>query len=85
MRLGLPLHCLGIRKGGTYREEIAVVMVEDALEVGRVLPGDLLLHLTSSLLLPALEVPLQDDQSLCVSTWTICGFSSFHSKMIDLC
>ena len=42
-------------------------MVEDALEVGRVLPGDLLLHLTSSLFLPALEVPLQDDQSLCVS------------------
>ena len=59
-------------------------MVQDALEVGRVLPGDLLLHLTSSLLLPALEVPLQDDQPLCVSTWTICGFTSFYWKKIDL-
>ena len=43
-------------------------MVEDALEVGRVLPGDLLLELTTpSLLLTALKVALQDNKSLCIS------------------
>ena len=65
-------------------------MVEDALEVGRVLPGDLLLHLTSSLLLPALEVPLQDDQSLCVSAfrkilyWSHSVERSHQKKQSDL-
>ena len=44
-------------------------MVEDALEVGRVLPGNLFLELTSSLLLPALKVSLQDHKSLCVPTF----------------
>ena len=43
-------------------------MVEDALEVGRVLPGDLLLQLTS-LLLTTLKVALQDHKSLCIATY----------------
>ena len=52
-------------------------MVQDALEVGRVLPGDLLLQLTSSpLLLAALKVPLQDHKSL--------GVAAYKYKFIDL-
>ena len=38
--LGLPSIWV---ENSTYSKEIAVVMVQDALEVGRVLPGDLLL------------------------------------------